>query len=121
MRQLHVFSIKPKHDMRLFVDFYVFYHFSLNLPELNLKLFYSADQNNFRFISGKFRGKHRNQQTISCQIFAQLKNYGAVCYLLSCNIPIVSASFSACLHVNFCKTELEALFTLILLKKEQFG
>ena len=38
MRQLHIFSIKPKVDMRLFVDFCVFPCFSLNLPELNLKL-----------------------------------------------------------------------------------
>jgi hypothetical protein len=55
MRQLHIFSNKPKIDMRLFVDFCVFPHFSLNLPELNLKLFFSAVQNNFRFNSGTFR------------------------------------------------------------------
>ena len=64
-RQLHIFSIKPKLDMRLFVDFP---RFSLNLPELNLKLFSSAVQNNFRFSSGKFREEHRNRQTISCQV-----------------------------------------------------
>ena len=42
--------------MILFVDFYVFPHFSLNLPELNLKLFCAAEQNNLKFSSGKFRG-----------------------------------------------------------------
>ncbi len=31
------FSIQPKLDIRLFVDFCVFPRFSLNLPELNLK------------------------------------------------------------------------------------
>ena len=57
-RQLHILSIKPKLDMRLFVDFCVFPRFSLDLPELNLKLFSSAVQNNFRFSSGKFRVRH---------------------------------------------------------------
>ena len=37
--------------------------FSPNLSELNLKLFCSDIQNNFRLSSGKFWGKHRNQQT----------------------------------------------------------
>ena len=54
MRQLHIFSIKPKLDKRLFVDFCVFPHFSLNLPELKLRLFWTAEENNFRFWSGKF-------------------------------------------------------------------
>ena len=68
MRQLHIFSVKPKLDMRLFVDFCVFPRFSMNLPELNLKLFWTAEENNFRF--REKWGKHRNQQTISCQVFA---------------------------------------------------
>ena len=45
---------------------------NLNLPELNLKLFCSDVQTNFRFSSGKFEGKHRNQQTITCQVLAEL-------------------------------------------------
>ena len=52
-RQLHVFSIEPKLDLRLIVDFCVFPCFSLYLPELNLKLVSSDVQNNFRFNSGK--------------------------------------------------------------------
>ena len=28
--------------------------------------------NNFRFSSGKFGGKHRNQQTITCQVLTEL-------------------------------------------------
>ena len=43
-----------------------------NLPELNLKLFCSDVQNNIRFSSGKFGGKHRNQQTTTCQVLAEL-------------------------------------------------
>ena len=30
------------------------------------------EQNNFRFSSGKFGAKHRNQQTITCQVLAEL-------------------------------------------------
>ena len=56
------FSIKPKLYMRLFVDFCVFPRISLNLPELNLKLFSSAFQNNFRFSSGKFNEKRGRAQ-----------------------------------------------------------
>ena len=37
-----------------------------------LKLFWSDVQNNFRFSSGKFGGKHRNQQTITCQVLAEI-------------------------------------------------
>ena len=39
-----------------------FLSFYLNLPDLNLKLFCFDIQNNFRFRSGKFRYKHRNQR-----------------------------------------------------------
>ena len=46
--------------------------FPSNLSELNLKLFWTSEQNNFRFSSGKFGGKHRNQQTITCQVLAEL-------------------------------------------------
>ena len=45
--------------------------FPPNLPELNLKLFCSDVQNNFRFSSGKFGGKHRNQQTITSQVLTE--------------------------------------------------
>ena len=39
---------------------------------LNLKFFCSDVQNNFKFSSGKFGGKHRNQQKITCQVLAEL-------------------------------------------------
>ena len=58
--------------MWLFVDFCVLPWISPNLPELNLKLFWTSEQNNFRFSSGKFGGKHRNQQKITCQVLAEL-------------------------------------------------
>ena len=43
-----------------------------NLAELNLKLFCSDVQNNFRFSLGNFWGKCRNQQTTTCQVLAEL-------------------------------------------------
>ena len=46
-----------QHDMRLFVDFCVYPRFSLNLPEQNLKLFCTAEENNFRFSAGEFKEK----------------------------------------------------------------
>ena len=69
MRQLHILfnSAKTWHVLGCW-----FLCFPLNLPELNLKLFWTSDQNNLRFSSGKFRGKQRNQQTITCQISAEL-------------------------------------------------
>ena len=50
----YFFSIKPKIDMGLFVDFCVFTWIWLNLPDQNLKLFCFDVQNNFMFQSGKF-------------------------------------------------------------------
>ena len=69
MRQLHTLfnSAKTWHVIACW-----FLCFPPNLPELNLKLFWTSEQNNFRFSSGKFGGKHRNQQTITCQVLAQL-------------------------------------------------
>ena len=69
MVQLHKLlnSAKPWH-----VNFCWFLCFVPNLPELNLKLFRSDFQNNFRFSSGKFVAKHRNHQTITCQVLAEL-------------------------------------------------
>ena len=46
--------------------------FAPNLLELNPKLFCSDVQNNIRLSSGKFGAKHRNQQTITCQVLAEL-------------------------------------------------
>ena len=46
--------------------------FPKNLSELNLKLFSSGVRNNFRLSSGKFGAKHRNQQTITSQVLAEL-------------------------------------------------
>ena len=66
-RQLHIFSIKPKLDMQLFVDFYVFTRFWLNLSDRNLKLFWTSKQNNFRFRSRKFSQK--GVKMWSCLIF----------------------------------------------------
>ena len=74
MRQLHILFNSAK-------TWHVIVCWSLcfppNLPELNLKLFWTSEQINFRFSSGKFGGKHRNQQTIACQVLA-------VSYSLSC-------------------------------------
>ena len=61
--------------------------FPPNLPELNLKLFCSDVQNNFRFSAGKFREKHRNQQTITftCQFLAEMnKIWSCFIFIKSC-------------------------------------
>ena len=69
-RQLHIIfnSAKTWHVIVCW-----FLCFAPNLPELSLKLFSTDVQNNFRLSSGKFRAKHRNQQTITCQVLAELK------------------------------------------------
>ena len=69
MRQLHILfnSAKTWHVIVCW-----FLCFPPNLPELNLKLFWTSEQNNFRFSSGKFGEKHRNQQRITCQVLAEL-------------------------------------------------
>ena len=59
-------------SQNLTCDCLLFLCFSPNLHELNLKLFCSDVQNMFRFSSCKFGGKHRNQQTITCQVLAEL-------------------------------------------------
>ena len=68
MRQLHILfdSAKTWHVIVCW-----FLCFAPNLPELNPKLFCSDVQNDFRFSSGKFGGKHRNQQTITYQVLAE--------------------------------------------------
>ena len=67
MRQLHILFNSSK-TWHVIVCWFLF--FSLNL--LNLKLFCSDVQTNFRFSSGKFGGKHRNRQTITGQVLAEL-------------------------------------------------
>ena len=69
MRQLHILfnSAKTWHVIVCW-----FLCFALNLPELSLKLFFSDVQNNFKLSSGKFGAKDRNQQTITCQVLAEL-------------------------------------------------
>ena len=55
MRQLHILFNWAK-TWHVIVCWFLC--FPLNLPELNLKLFCSDVQKNFRFSSGKFGGKH---------------------------------------------------------------
>ena len=85
MRQLHILfnSAKTWHVIVCW-----FLCFSLNLSELNLKLFWTSEQNNFRFSSGKFMGKHRNQQVITCQVLAELNEIWScwLSYSLSCTL-----------------------------------
>ena len=89
MRQLHIFSIKPKLDVWLLVDFCVFPRFYLNLPELNLKLFWTSEGNNFRFSSGKYLKRKTGKNTeinnqSQVKFWFNRKKPGAVSYLLSC-------------------------------------
>ena len=49
----------------------LYYLYSSMFYSIQPKL-WTSEQNNFRFSSGKFGGKHRNQQTITCQVLAEL-------------------------------------------------
>ena len=69
MRQLHI-SFNSAKTWHVIVCWFLC--FPLNLPELNLKLFCSDVQNNFKFSSGKFGENRRNQHTITCQVLAEL-------------------------------------------------
>ena len=69
MRQLHILFNSAK---RWHVIVCWFLWFSPNLPELRKKLFWTSEQNNFLCSSGRFGGKYRNQQTITCQVLAEL-------------------------------------------------
>jgi hypothetical protein len=71
--------------MRFFVDFCVSPGFSLNLPELNLKLVSSPVQNNFRFSSGKFREKQEKTLISSKNIMSSV---GLIEKIWSCLIFI---------------------------------
>ena len=87
MRQFHIFSIKPKLDMQLKVDFYVFTRFWLNLSDQNVKLFWTSKQNNFRFQSSKFSQKRvKTQKTTNNHMssFGLIEKYRAVSYYFSC-------------------------------------
>ena len=84
MRQLHTLfnSAKTWHE-----NVFWFLCFAPNLTELNLKLFCSDVQNNFRFSAGKFREKHKNQQTITftCQFLAEMnKIWSCFIFIKSC-------------------------------------
>ena len=69
MRQLHI-SFNSAKTWHVIVC--CFLCFAPNLPELNQKLFCSDVQNKFMLSSGKFGAKNRNQQTITCQVLAEL-------------------------------------------------
>ena len=78
------YSIQPK-TWNIIVCWFLC--FPPNLPELNLKVFCSDVQNNFRFSAGKFREKHRNQQTITftCQFLAEMnKIWSCFIFIKSC-------------------------------------
>ena len=57
-------SPKPKHDMQLFVYFWFFPCFCLNLHVLRQKLFWTSKQHNFRCKTGKFRKERENHKSI---------------------------------------------------------
>ena len=69
MRQLHILFNSAK-TWHVIVCWFLCY--APNLPVLNQKLFWTSEQNNFRLSSGKFGAKRRNQQTINCQVLAEL-------------------------------------------------
>ena len=72
-------------DITSFANFCVFPHFSLNLPELNLKIFWTAEENNFRFSSGKFREKRGKTQKSTNNL---MSSFGLIEKIWSCLIFI---------------------------------
>ena len=107
MRQLHILfnSAKTWHVIVCW-----FLCFAPNLPELSLKLFWTLEQNNFWLSSGKFGAKHRNKQTITCQVLAELNE------IWSCLIFIkLYESSSKRLNIDFgCLDFIEQVHTYIL-------
>ena len=112
MRQLQIFSNKPKLDMSLFAYFCILPHFSLNLPELNLKLFWTSEENNFRFSSGKFGAKHRNQQTITCQVLAELNKIWSCLIFIKLYVVLVYKTFGFCKELPVSLVKVSAGFSL---------
>ena len=84
IRQLHIFFIKPKLDMGLFVDFCAFTWIWLNLPDQNLELFGFNVQNNFMIWSGKSEIK----------FWFNRRKYWGVSYFFSCITEIKRKSLS---------------------------
>ena len=80
MRQLHVLfnSAKTWHVIVCWL-----LCFPLNLPDLNLKLFCSDVQNNFRFSSGKFGENTEINKQSHVKFLLNWIKYGAVSYSLS--------------------------------------
>ena len=67
--------------------------FPPNLPELNLKLFWTSEQNNFRFSSGKFGENTEINKQSHVKFWLNWIEYGAVSYSLSCNKLISNFHF----------------------------
>ena len=92
------FSIKPKLDMQLFVDIYVFTRFWLNLSDQNLKLFWTSKQNNFRFRSSKFSQKLVKTQKSTNNI---MSSFGVIEKIWSCLIFIKLYMYVQKKNINF--------------------
>ena len=109
MRQLHILFNSAK-TWHLIV--YWFLCFAPNLPELNLKLFWTSEQNNFRFSSGKFGAKHRNQQTNTCQVLAELNKIWSC--LIFIKLYLISITLITQLKCKCCKTQLLIQLSMLL-------
>ena len=81
IRQLHILF---NSDKTWHVIVCWFLCFSPNLPELNQKLFWKSEQNNYRLSSGKFGEKHRNQQTFTGQVLAELNKIWSCLIFICC-------------------------------------
>ena len=91
MRQLHILFNSAKTWLVIVCWFLCF---APNLPELNLKLFCSDVQNNFRFSSGKFGGNTEIDKQWHVMFWLNWIKYGAVSYSLSCIINETHFSIS---------------------------
>ena len=86
--------------------------FAPNLPELNLKLFSSDVQNNFKLSSGKFGAKHRNQQTITCQVLAELNKIWSYLIFIKLYVVLVYETFGFCKELPVSLVKVSAGFSL---------
>ena len=83
MKQLHIFSIKPKFDMQLIVDFCVF---TQNLPDQDIKLFcFDVHTVQFYVPIRQIQSNLGKNSEIN-KFWFNREKYGAVSYLVSCKV-----------------------------------
>ena len=87
--------------MQLFVDFYVFIWFWLNLSDQNLKLFWTSQHKNLRFRTSKLSQKRVKTQKLTNNCISSFslieKKFVAVSYFFSCTYVHQVLEISKCI------------------------